>query len=267
MITENLRMILPSGRECLINELTLEDIDRLSEGAQRREEALYDIMQQKIIIDPDGDKKQFVINDSPVADFFTAMVAVRRVTHGDDLTWSMRCDGCENQWKAFVDLGSDQFEPKMITWSKDEKDLFNGVSKKLHFLVKLSRPHEGVEVLRCRLLRGSDQKELDKILKKHKDKKMTEQGKLRIVGIEGKYLPEDKEKPEEKRRLVKPNADWFRTFPVRLWGEIDDAVQRLDGGIETSIEVVCPECGYIHFDYELPVNDKHFFSRRSARRT
>lgn len=265
--TEILKVVLPSHRPAKILEMTLNDINMLQKGEVSVDnDTLFDVLQRLVILNPDEDvPSKFIVDKSPLADLVTGIVQMRRVTHGDDVFYNRKCPECKVQWRPHVDLSDEQFIPKQIKYAKDG-DLSTGVDPKtLHFIVNLPRPFQGIDKLRCRLFFGADQARLILIKRKFPNTKMTEQAKLRIVGFEGQYHPDDKDKPEEDRRLITPTEEWLKAFPVRLWNVIDEYVQDFDGGIQTSYTLECPNCG-AELEEELPIGDKHFFSPRSAKK-
>lgn len=263
-ITENIKAILPSGRMAKVNELLLEDLNRLAEGGARQEDAMFDILGQRVIIDPDSETpRKFDPYGSPIGDLYVATVLVRRVTHGDELDWEEKCDACGKPWEANLDLS--EFKIKPIKYTVDGS-LYDGVDPKtLQFLFKLSRPHQEVEVLRCCLFKGDAQAAIVKIGKSKKDARITELTKMRIIGFEEQYNPADKDLPIESRRLLTPTSDWLKSLPFRSLQEIGDVVEDFDGGIDSTVDIECVHCGH-QKKIEVPVTHKNFLFPKSRKR-
>lgn len=264
--TEVVNFTLPSGVPAKGLELTVEDIDRILSGKQP-EQTMNDILRRVVIVNPDTPQaKPFDPVEATIADFFTAMVMVRRCTHGDKFIFKTECEECGHKWRHTVDLSDDRFQPKAIKWS-DGADLASGVDpQNFQFVAKLARPHDGIEAVRLRLFQGKHQAALEKIRKNSPERKMSEQLRIRIVGLEGHIDPATKDRPPATQVLARPSEAWIRSLPVTNMEHLQRQVEAFDGGIESTTSIVCPVCNFDNEEASVPFIDKdsRFLSSRSA---
>jgi len=246
--------------------MAVEDIDRLLSGKQP-EQTLNDILRRLIIVDPDTDlARPFDPIEATLGDFFAALVNVRIITHGNKFIFKTTCEECDHTWRHDIDLSDEYFAAKEIKWA-EPGDPLSGVDRNtLQFVVKLARPHEGIELLRLRLFQGKHQAALTKIVKTNPEKKMTEQLRIRIVGFEGKIDPATKDKPPANQSLARPSEAWIRSLSIKNAEYIQRQIEEVDGGIQSSIPIPCVSCGHVTEDAPIPFNDKdaRFLSSRSA---
>lgn len=254
---------MPSGGKYEARDMDIEDIDMLAgEKRATKAQAFLKILEKNII--PHRHDKLYDPSSRPIADMATSQLNMRRCTLQDDFYFKLTCEDtdCEHKWWDHENLGDEKYKPKKIVYAKDG-NLRTGVSKdgKYHFIVDLRKPHNGAKAVVCRLFLGKHQEKLEEIKVKYKKKSVTRVMQLRVIGIDGKYEPAAK---DAKKRLQKIDPNWFKGFSSANIMAIQDKVEEFDGGIETGLSKVCPECG-ADLEEELPLNDKHFFSTKSTR--
>jgi hypothetical protein len=102
------------------------------------------------------------------------------------------------------------------------------------------------KTIQFRLTTGEDERKGAKFLK-GMQQRILDVLNLRIVSVEGV-------EPKNKRA-------WLEDLDLQLHRDMVDAFDKFDGGVETEIEVECPECGYV-FPIDLPFGREFFFPKR-----
>lgn len=262
-LSDMIRCVFPSGRHAKCYEMQVSDVNRLA-NPKKRDEALQDILSMRIVFETEDEKSEEAFNsrNALIADLFTGMVMVRRATHGDVFQYNIQCNGCRKVFEHESNLGDDRFAIKPIQWATGD-DVTSGVDPETYqFVIKLSKPHQGISDLRCQLLVGHQQQKLTKLQSDHSERQISEMMKLRIVGFDGKINTLDKDKAPDQQRLLKPTDAWLDSMPLRLQREFNRKYDEFDGGIETSIDVECVYCGHTSKDSALPFRDTNFFLPR-----
>ena len=178
-------------------------------------------------------------------DRFYALLQVRALTYGPEYAFSLGCqnDACRARFEWELDLG----ELPVRTLSDASRSAFTQGNR---FETRL--PDAGLRVW-FRLLNGADERKLPQLRKTAGDRMLSATLAWRVLEIEGVA---DKDKRRFLEDLTLRDADF-----------LVDEFDRVDCGVDTAIEVECPECLTVQ-EVELPF-DRGFFlpgTGRTARR-
>jgi hypothetical protein len=178
-------------------------------------------------------------------DRFYALLQVRALTCGPEYAFSIPCaqDGC----RARIDWELSLHDLPVRPLSPQSREAFLAANR---FVATL--PDAGVRVY-FRLLTGADERRLVQLRRGAGEKLLSALLAFRVVEVEGVA---DKDRRRFLEDLSMRDADF-----------LVDEFDRVDCGVETTIEVECPEC-FAAQDVELPF-DRTFFMPgrgRTARR-
>ncbi len=178
-------------------------------------------------------------------DRFFALLQIRTLTYGPEYAFSVNCnnEGCRERIEWELDLG----ELPVRALSEESRAAFLDGNR---FETRL--PDAGKKVW-FRLLTGADEQKLPRLRKGAGDRLLSAMLAFRVVEVEGVEA-------RDKRRLLEDLSMRDADFLV-------DEFDRVDCGVETSIEVECSECLSVQ-DVDLPF-DRTFFmpgKGRTARR-
>lgn len=180
-----------------------------------------------------------------VGDRFYALVQIRRASFGDEYAFSAQCQGqgCRERFEWELNLG----ELPVRALSDDAKAAFKNGNR-----FEAALPRQGRKVW-FRLLTGADEARAAALRRQGRENLLLEAVALRVVEIEGVA-------PQDRRRFLED-------VELADLAALLDAFERVDGGVETSIEVECPSCGGVQ-DVDLPFERGFFFPRaRKAKPT
>ena len=183
-------------------------------------------------------------------DRFYALLMVRALTYGADYAFGVGCrnDACRARIEWELDLTKLPVRPL----SAESRAAFMGGNR---FEAKL--PDAGRK-LRFKLLTGEDERRLPALQRSAPDRVLSGVLGYRVLDIDGV-------EPRAKRQFLEDLSMRDADFLV-------DEFDRVDCGVDTTIEIECPECLATQ-DVDLPF-DKGFFlpgrdrtARRKARST
>jgi hypothetical protein len=178
-------------------------------------------------------------------DRFYALLRVRALTYGAEYAFAVSCqsEACRARIEWELDLGelpcrelSDESRAAFADGNRFETVLPDA-SKRVWF----------------RLLIGADERKLPQLRRGAGDRLLSAMLAFRVVEIEGV-------EPRDRRRLIEDLTMRDADFLV-------DEFDRVDCGVDTTIEIECPEC-FASQELELPF-DRTFFmpgKERTARR-
>jgi hypothetical protein len=173
-------------------------------------------------------------------DRFYALVQLRRLSYGDAYAFSVPCKGCGER----IDWELSLAELSVRPLSAPSRRAFEAGNR-----FEATLPGAGKKVW-FKLFTGADESRFSAMRRENASTLSTAILLARIVEIEGV-------KDVERRRFVEdleaPDADFLR-------GEFD----RVDCGVETTIEIECPEC-YRRQEVDLPF-DQGFFMPSMTKR-
>jgi hypothetical protein len=175
-----------------------------------------------------------------VADRFYTLLQIRALTFGNDYTFATQCESpaCRQRFEWAVNLQ----ELPVVALSEASKAAFRTGNR-----FETVLPRDGRKVW-FRLLTGADELKVTHALKAHRDGALLAALALRVVEVEG---------VSDKRKFL---DDIEMADAAALLDQFDAA----DGGVETAIEVECPDCLTIQ-DIELPFGRSFFLPTSKTR--
>ena len=194
----------------------------------------------------------YALGDQPLdwgrvlqGDRFFALLMVRALTYGPEYAFALQCrsDACRARFEWELDLTKLPVRPL----PDESRAAFVGGNR---FETLLPDADKRV---RFKLLTGDDERRLPQLQRAAPDKLLSSVLAYRVLDIDGV-------EPRDKRRFLEDLSMRDADF---LMNEFD----RVDCGVDTTIEVECPECFLVQ-DVDLPF-DRGFFlpgKERIARR-
>jgi hypothetical protein len=178
-------------------------------------------------------------------DRFFALLQIRALTYGPDYTFAVTCreDGCRARIEWELDLRklpcralSDESRAALLAGNRFEARL----------------PEAGKRVW-FRLLTGADEKKLPALKRNAGDRMLSAMLAFRVAEVEG---VDDRERRRFLEDLSMRDADF-----------LVDEFDRVDCGVDTAIEIECPEC-FAQQEVQLPFDPTFFLpgKGRTARR-
>ncbi len=222
------KVTLPSGLECTIREMTATEEGFLASQKMLKSGEAFERILRNCVVEKDIDLDNLLVGDR-----YYLMLAIRRLTYGDDYDFKVRCASCGQTFNMSVNLAD-------LPIKKLEGDL-----DATH---TITLPRTGKKVT-FRLLRGRDEKKIATTLRKTPQEIIRLSLFLHTVAVDGS------ENFSEKFFETLPGADsqYYRK-------EID----AVTCGVDTVVEVECPECDN-EFEVQLPISENFFFP--NSRRT
>jgi hypothetical protein len=186
-----------------------------------------------------------------VCDRFNALIAIRVATYGSEYVFGVACGrgqrgGCGTNFEWELDLATD-----LPVYQLPDESVEKVRAGDNSFSVEF----DGI-VYTYRLNTGDDERRAAKLLRDHRGEIVTTSLQSRIVRIEG---------VEETASAVRKHLD---ALDLDVQMELLDEFEAVDGGVETRIEVECPECDLVQ-EVDLPFEGAGFWlpRRRSRRRS
>ena len=178
-------------------------------------------------------------------DRFYALLQIRALTYGPEYAFAVTCqnEACRARIEWELDLGDLPVRPL----SDESRRVFLDGNR-----FETVLPDAGKRVW-FRLLTGADERKLPQLRRAAGDRVLSAMLAFRVVEVEGV-------EPRDKRRFLEDLSMRDADFLV-------DEFDRVDCGVDTAIEVECPECFTVQ-EVELPF-DRTFFMpgrERAARR-
>ncbi len=175
-------------------------------------------------------------------DRFFALLQIRAITYGPEYAFSVPCqnDAC----RARIDWELDLRELPVRKLSDESRATFVAGN-----LFENVLPEAGCKVT-FKLLTGVDEQRIAKLRRASGERPITTLLGFRIQSIEGV-------EPREKQRFIEELGMGDVTF---LLGEFD----RVDCGVDTEIEIECPEC-FSLYRIELPFERGFFLPNRRSK--
>jgi len=174
-------------------------------------------------------------------DRFFVLLQLRALTYGPDYAFAVPCqnDACRSriEWE----LSLHDLPVRLL--SPESRDAFV-VGNKFECIL----PDSQVKVW-FRLLTGADERRLPQVRRNARDRILSAMLAMRLVEIDGV-------EPRRKRQFIEDLSLRDADFLV-------DEFDRVDCGVETDIEIECPECFAVQ-ELELPF-EKTFFMPGKAR--
>ena len=222
------KVTLPSGLECTIREMTATEEGYLASQKMMKSGEAFEKILRNCVVEKDIDLDNLLVGDR-----YYLMLAIRRLTFGDDYDFKVRCASCGDTFTVNINLA--ELPMKKLDGDPDA----------VH---TITLPRSGKKIA-FKLLRGRDEKKIASTLRKSPQDIIRLSLFLHTVSIDGD------ENFSEKFFETLPGADslYYR-----------QQIDAVTCGVDTSVEVSCPECDD-EFDVQLPINEGFFFP--SSRKT
>ena len=178
-----------------------------------------------------------------IGDRLQALIGIRVATFGPSYAFSINCQQSDCRKKIDWELDLEELLVRPLTEENKQKFIDGN-----RFETVL--PESGTK-LWFRLLIGEDEGKLERLRKKNGELALGDLLNFRVVEIEGVD-------PKDKRTFIDELSLGDADFLV-------DEFDRTDCGVETAIEVECPQCGFVQ-EVELPFS-LTFFMPGKGRRT
>ncbi len=216
------KVTLPSGLECTIREMTATEEGFLASQKMLKSGEAFEKILRNCVLEKDVD-----IDNLLVGDRYYLMLAIRRLTYGDDYDFKVRCGSCGQTFNMSVNLS--ELPVKKLEGDPDATHT-------------ITLPRTGKKVT-FRLLRGRDEKKIAATLRKSPQELIRLSLYLHTVAVDGN------ENFSEKFFETLPGAD------SQCYRRQIDAVTC---GVDSVVEVECPECDN-EFEAQLPIGESFFF--------
>ncbi len=196
------------------------------------------------------DAGPYVFGDKPVdwgavlqGDRFFALLMIRALTYGPQYAFGISCRNCRARIEWEVDLTKLPVRPL----SPESRAAFIAGNR-----FETTLPDAGKRVS-FKLLTGDDERKLPALQRAAPDRLLSAVLAYRVLDIDGVD-------PKDKRAFLEDLTLRDADFLV-------DEFDRVDCGVDTTIEVECPECREVQ-DVELPFDSAFFLpgKERTARR-
>ncbi|MCP4675067.1 MAG: hypothetical protein GY854_06100 [Deltaproteobacteria bacterium] len=193
----------------------------------------------------DFDDKRIDWSEVLLGDRLYALMGIRIETHGPEYVFSVTCQERDCRKRIEWELNLDELPVRML--SDENREVFQNGNR-----FEMTLPEADTR-LWFKMLLGKDEGKLAKKRRGPEELDLSDLLSFRIVEIEGV----DK---KEKRRFI---DDLSMSDADFLMDEFD----RVDCGIDTAIEIECPQCMAVQ-EVELPFEQTFFMpgKRRMARR-
>lgn len=246
-----IEITLPSGAKGRIRGLKGHEINIFAnKAAARRGKTAQQILNNVWLetLDPGPLYKDEVDwANAPQCDRFTALFKARVATFGADYEFRHTCGGCGKHYTWGEDLEQRPVRPL----PEESAETFKNGNK---FTTSVVDDKGEVRKVQFQLLTPKLEGKIEQAQSLAPTEKATAALAQRIVAIEGV----ESGKGPIKRFLA--DLDAGQLF------ELMDAMDEVDGGIETDCEVYCPHCGTVE-DLELPLEREFWNPQRRKRST
>ena len=178
-------------------------------------------------------------------DRFYALLKIRALTYGAEYAFAVSCQ--HEACRARIDWELDLNDLVVRALSEESKEAFLNGNR-----FETTLPDEGKKVW-FKLLTGVDERKLPQLRKKAGERLLSSMLAFRVIEVEG---IDAKDKRGFLENLTMSDADF-----------LVDEFDRVDCGVDTGIEIECPEC-FATQDIELPFERSFFMpgKERTARR-
>lgn len=236
-MAHELNVDCPSGLSLTVREFRVSDEDLLADPVSIRKGLSVSSLLKAITLRVDdagpyhlignqGDEPKLDWADVLQGDRMTLLLKNRIFTWGSDLVFRQPCPNCTSPVASPIDLNKIPVKPL------PETSLPHVASPK-EVPLYTTLPGCGVRV-GFRLLRGRDEKGLQKIQKRQKDQQSSGYLRFRVVDVEGVGQPDWK--------------NWLRNLGGRDASYLRAAFDEADCGVDQEVEFDCESCMHIWRD-------------------
>lgn len=217
---------LPSGKVVTIQEMTTKEQSLLTNKKKLRSGVALDELLRNCLDGSDEDIETWLIGDR-----YYLMIAIRKLTFGDDFEFSVKCPYCDFKSSQSILLSELKTQKPKIDPDGEGETILPQTGKKVKF----------------RLLKGKDERTLMK-MGKNDDNFVAGLLRLHTTEVEGES----------------DLMDFFSALNAVDSKHLQEEIEKVDCGVDTLIECECPEC---QEDYEIDMPmDRSFFSLGTERR-
>lgn len=244
-------------REVLLSEITGREEDMLANDkvpAQRKMGQLLIACIQRLGSLTDKKDIAAAVPELLVGDRVFLLLAVRRVSLGDEYPYRDKCPECEKESLMNIDLSTLDIikmpNPKQHIY--DAQMPSRAACKAWANTGEVPEPEKSKptgRMVRFRMMKGKDEEQVGKV--SGKEDAISKLLQIRVELLDGKP----------------PEVSDFQsmTMAERLYMR-DGLFRQQDGGVETTLEVECPLCG-AEYERELEIGQTGFFFPSQARRS
>lgn len=238
-------LVCPSGLRVKLRSLKGKDLDTLTDNRRVAtgeaittllDDCTIELIDRSIYVN----QAKFTWHNTLVGDRLAALIGIRTATHGDEYSFRVRCT--DSDCRAMIDWSLELSELPTRSLSEASREIF---------LRDNRFPLEGCgRKLTVKLITGADQLALAKLVEKlGKSKTSRSTSGRALLGL--------------SRRIVEVEGitdvlGWLEDQDLQDIRALVKAIDEVDCGIETGIEIVCPECA-LQQEVDLPL-DKRFFA-------
>jgi endogenous inhibitor of DNA gyrase (YacG/DUF329 family) len=244
-----LELTLPSGAKGRVRGLKGREINLFANrSAARRNKTAQQILSNVWIETVEGGElygDEIDWKAAPQCDRFTALFKARIATFGPDYTFKHKCGDCGKRYEWTENLEQRPVKPL----PQESIEAFKNGNR---FHTEVTDPEGTVRRVAFQLLTQKLEDKVQQVQSLAPKEKATASLAQRIVSVEGL----DSGKGPIKRFLEDLDAGAFF--------DLIEAMDEVDGGIETEIEVECPHCGEVE-DLEIPLEEEFWAPQRRKR--
>lgn len=186
------------------------------------------------VVDPGPAYAEFSWDTALIGDRFFGLMQIRCTSYKEPYAFKWQCDkssegGCGKTFDVAINLDKDG-DLRYVDMSPEARRIYRESNR-------FETTVAGYKVV-FKLINGSDEPKVQRLLEQNKDRQLSASIASRLVEIEG----------------VEPN-DWMRwldDLDLDDFLKLKDAIEGVDGGVDTEIDISCPLCGHVMFDVQLP---------------
>lgn len=233
----------PSGLGGVVRGLSVADANAIASATRRKDRIALtgQILKACWISTEDPGPYDSIANTAPNWDLILQgdvdylLVMIRVATHGSEYTFKAQCDdsNCREQFEWTVDLVS---ELPVKRFDDDQRERFRGGNE-----FEVEAPESG-ELVTFKLPTHGDTKKMAKQRANNRTQLMTLALRTRIKSVEG----------------VENLRQYLESLSLGKANELIELFDDADCGLDTDIEVECPDCGGVR-EVALPLDREFFF--------
>jgi len=215
-------------REVKVHEITGYEEDMLANPKIPGNKKINDLIAscvERVGTITDKGQLSKVVKDLTVGDRLFCIFAIRRVTVGDAYTFKTACKTCAASTSYTIDLSDLKIQSMDDPYKRTHAAVLPSSKKKVTFTP----------------MTGHGEEQLDQLNKKKTDS-LSLAILMRVQEIDGK----------------RPNLDTVKKLGSLDRSFLRKSFEQVEGGVETEVDLDCPECG-ASFKQELDVGQSSFF--------
>ena len=246
---------LPSGAKIEFRGLTLKEENLLASARGRKQETALDRVLSACVVEVHDPGPYKNLGQSPdwdkmlQGDRFVAMVKLRVISYreGEEYSFRAQCPDCGARSEQTVNLNT---ELPITPLSEEARA---AMSSEEPFTIEIAG-----KTVTFSLSYGSHAKRFEKLREQNPKRPMAAALRSRILDVE------DLER-RDIMNWLDGEAGGFDGLTSDEAEDLRDALDQVDCGIDTEVEVECPKC-WSSFALSLPFDDGFFLPRRGQRK-